>query len=146
MNKIHLHVIWHQKSYIFTMHQPTSCNFIASNRYVIKNMWLTWSSDKSRYSDHHNWHRYLLQCWAGGVFYTTTWTTLILPRGSCFGVESRWESRGEKRLALLWYTCKVYILHSLWHYVVLYSCDNDDMYASSMMNAYWYSACDWCSP
>ena len=40
-------------------------------------------------------------CWAGGVFYTTTWTTLILPKGSCFGAESRWERRGEKRLVLL---------------------------------------------
>ena len=35
-------------------------------------------------------------CWAGGVFHTTTWTTLILPKGSCLGAESRWEMRGEK--------------------------------------------------
>ena len=46
------------------------------------------------------------------VYSTTTWTTLILPKGSCFVQMSRWESRGEKRLVLCWYTCEVYILHS----------------------------------
>ena len=41
---------------------------------------------------------------------------------------SRWEMRGEKQLVLWWYTCKVYILHSPWRYVVLYSCDNVVIY------------------
>ena len=58
----------------------------------------SWTSWVSRAPSKTRWELRVEWPWQGGVFYTTTWTTLILPKGSCLCESSRWERRGEKRL------------------------------------------------
>ena len=58
------------------------------------------------------------KCRAGGVFYTTTWTTLILPKG--VALVQRVDGRGEERSDLYYGGTHVRYIYYIVHDVMWY--------------------------